>query len=112
MKKLLTTLLFIFALTTSNAQQQFEGEWKSETSSFTTTIIASEYAVLKVFNFSFKEDLYIEETILKQTDHELTTRLYNYRNGYDVVIKYKLIAGNLICEFSGDLHTVIKLTKK
>ncbi len=112
MKKLLTILLFAFTLFTSNAQQQFEGEWKSETSSFTTTIIASEYAILKVFNFSFEEDQYIEETILEQTDYEFTTKLYNPRNGYEVVIKYKLIAGNLISEFSGDLHAVIKLTKK
>jgi len=53
MKKTIIILLLIFSLSIQ-AQQQFEGSWTSDTSSHTTVIIASEYAVLKVFNFSFE----------------------------------------------------------
>ena len=49
MKKILITLTFIFSLNL-NAQKQFEGSWTSKTSDYVTTIIASDYAILKVFN--------------------------------------------------------------
>ena len=52
MKKILITLTFIFSLNL-NAQKQFEGSWTSETSNYVTTVIASDYAVLKFFNFRF-----------------------------------------------------------
>ncbi len=112
MKKLLITLSILFTTLTIQAQKQFEGEWVSKTSSHVTTIIASDYAVLKVFNFSFKEDSYIEEKILSQTNNKFTTELYNPINGYTVVIKYKMKGDILICEFSGDFHGVVELTKK
>ena len=112
MKKLFITLFILFTTLTTQAQKQFEGEWVSKTSSHVTTIIASDYAVLKVFNFSFKEDSYIEEKILVQTDYEFTTRLYNSRNGYTAIVKYKMKGDILICEFSGDFHGVVELTKK
>ena len=51
MKKLLITLIIVFSIKL-NAQKQFEGAWVSDTSSHTTIIIASDYAILKVFNFS------------------------------------------------------------
>ena len=66
MKKLFITLFILFTTLTTQAQKQFEGEWVSKTSSYVTTIIASDYAVLKVFNFSFKEDNYIELIIKKE----------------------------------------------
>ena len=112
MKKLFTTLSILFITLTTQAQKQFEGEWVSKTSSYVTTVIASDYAVLKVFNFSFKEDNYIEEKILLQTDNEFTTRLYNSRNGYTAIVKYKIKDNTLTCEFSGDFHGVVELKKK
>tara|TARA_R100001369_G_scaffold42324_1_gene68526 strand:- start:50 stop:394 length:345 start_codon:yes stop_codon:yes gene_type:complete len=113
MKKLFTTLLFALTFLTIQAQKQFEGEWVTNTSTYVTTIIASDYAVLQVFDFSFEYDNFIKESILYQDDYTFTTRCYNPRNGYDVIIKYKLKNKNtLICEFSGDFHGVIKLTKK
>tara|TARA_R110000796_G_scaffold188688_1_gene305601 strand:+ start:264 stop:605 length:342 start_codon:yes stop_codon:yes gene_type:complete len=112
MKKLFITLFILFITLTTQAQKQFEGEWVSKTSSHITTIIASDYAILKVFNFSFKEDSYIEEKILVQTDYEFTTKLYNSRNGYTVIVKYKTKNDILICEFSGDFHGVVELTRK
>ena len=60
----------------------------SDTSSHTTIIIASDYAILKVFNFSFEEDSYIEEQILNQENDSFKTKLYNAENGYEVFIKY------------------------
>ena len=112
MKKLFITLSILFITLTTQAQKQFEGEWVSKTSSYVTTVIASDYAVLKVFNFSFKEDNYIEEKILLQTDNEFTTRLYNSRNGYTAIVKYKIKDNTLTCEFSGDFHGVVELKKK
>ena len=48
MKKLFTTISILFITLTTQAQKQFEGEWVSKTSSYVTTVIASDYAVLKV----------------------------------------------------------------
>ena len=112
MKKLLLLLLFISITLKTSAQKQFEGVWVTEVSTYQTSIIASDYAILKVFNFSFHEDNYIEETIIKQTNTEFTTKLYNPRNGYEVIIKYKFIKNVLVMEFSGDYHGIVKLTKK
>ena len=112
MKKLFTTLLLFLIIVSAKSQDQFEGTWVSKSSTHATTVIASEFAVLKVFNVSFSQDSYIEETILYQTDNEFTTKLYNPRNGYSVVIKYKLKNDILICEFSGDFHGIVKLTKQ
>ena len=112
MKKLLITTLVLFITLTSKAQEQFEGIWVSEGSTFKTTIITSEYAVLKVFNFSFVEDKIINEKIIKQSKNIFTTALYNKSNGYSVEIKYKLKDDNtLICYFNGDLNKKIKLTR-
>jgi len=111
MKKLLL-LLFAFITLTANAQKQFEGVWETKVSTYKTVIIASDYAVLKVLSFSFYEDNYIEETIICQTDNEFTTKLYNPLNGYSVIIKYKLKNNILMCEFSGDFHGIVQLTKK
>ena len=113
MKKLFITLFSVLTFITTQAQKQFEGEWVTDTSSYVTTIIASDYAVLQVFNFSFKFDNYIKETILYQDDYTFTTECYNPRNGYEVIIKYKLKnKKTIVCEFSGDFHGTIELTKK
>ena len=111
MKKTIITLLLIFSLSIQ-AQQQFEGSWTSDTSTHTTVIIASEYSVLKVFNFSFEEDSYIEEEIINQQDDSFETKLYNAENGYEVFIKYYFTENEMYCKFSGDYNGVIKMDKK
>lgn len=111
MKKLFITLSILFISLTSSAQEQFEGTWVSKTSSYITTIIASEYAVLKVFNFSFIEDNYIEEEIIEKNKKTFRTKLYNPDNGYTVFIQYTLKDDELYCSFTGDLNEIIKLTK-
>ena len=111
MKNLFITILLITSFICSS-QEQFEGIWISKTSTFKTTIITSEYAILKVFNFSFVEDKIINEKIIKQSKSRFTTVLYNKSNGYSVEIKYKLKDDNtLVCYFSGDLNKKITLTK-
>jgi len=111
MKKLLITLIIVFSINL-NAQKQFEGAWVSDTSSHTTIIIASDYAILKVFNFSFEEDSYIEEQILNQENNSFKTKLYNAENGYEVFIKYYFIENEMYCEFSGDYNGLILMQKK
>jgi len=112
MKKIIITTLIILKSLTCFSQEQFEGIWISETSTFKTTIITSEYAILKVFNFSFVEDKIINEKIIKQSKSGFTTVLYNKSNGYSVEIKYELKEDNtLICYFFGDLNKKITLTR-
>ena len=112
MKKILI-IVFILLGTEAQAQKQFEGQWVTDTSSYVTTILASDYAILQVFDYSFKYDNFIRESILYQDDYSFTTECYNPRNGYRVIIKYKLKnEDTIICEFSGDFHGVIELTKK
>lgn len=111
MKKLCIIILLLTSLI-SSSQEQFEGIWVSKTSTFKTTIITSEYAILKVFNFSFVENKIINEKIIKQSNSGFTTELYNKSNGYLVKIKYKLKDDNtLICYFSGHLNKKITLTR-
>ena len=111
MKKTIITLTLIFSLITQ-AQQQFEGAWQSETSSHTTVIMASEYAILKVFNFSFEENSFIEEEIIDQKNDSFKTRLYNAENGYEVFIKYYFIKDEMYCKFSGDYNGLVLMQKK
>ena len=54
MKNLFITLLLLVS-SQLFAQQELNGLWQDEDSSYLTTIIASEYAVLDVFNTSFEE---------------------------------------------------------
>ena len=111
MKKTIITLLLIFSLSIQ-AQQQFEGAWTSDTSSHTTVIIASEYAILKVFNFSFEENSYIEEKIINQEENSFKTKLYNAENGYEVLIKYYFIGDKMYCNFSGDYNGLVLMQRK
>ena len=54
MKKLFITLLLLFTFSILTAQEGFNGIWGSDDTSYMTTIIASEYKVLNVFNTSSK----------------------------------------------------------
>ena len=103
MKKLLITAVFLFTLLTSKAQQAFEGVWFMEDSSYKTVMLASDYAVVKIINYSFEEDATLDEVILKQTSTNIKTSIYNPRNGYTVKLSYTVIdEDTLQCVFSGD----------
>lgn len=105
----------MFLMVTSlslKAQEQFEGAWISETSSYYTVILASEYRVLSVHNFSFYENQIITEKILSQNKNNFKTALYNPVNGYSVNIDYRTQhKDTLVLRFTGDLNKTIKLTK-
>ena len=58
--------------------------WESDDSSYITTILASEYSVLEVYNTSFVEYRRIDEKITSQGESKFTTELYNPNNGYSV----------------------------
>jgi hypothetical protein len=112
MKKILIIVLLLLG-TQAQAQKQFEGQWVTDTSSYVTTILASDYAILQVFDYSFKYDNFIRETILYQDDNSFTTECYNPRNGYKVTIIYKSRNEDTItCEFSGDYNCLIELTRQ
>lgn len=111
MKNIILAIAFCFSTFNTFAQKQFEGMWVSEESTFVNTIITSDYAILKVINFSFFEGKVIEEKILFQTKNEFKTKIYNEENGYKAIVVYKIIDDKLICEYSGDYNGVIKLQK-
>lgn len=111
MKNIILAIAFCFSVLNTFAQKQFEGMWVSEESTFVNTIITSDYAILKVINFSFFEEKVIEEEILFQTKNEFKTKIYNEENGYEAIVVYKIIDDKLICEYSGDYNGVIKLQK-
>jgi hypothetical protein len=111
MKNTIFAIAFCFSTFNTFAQKQFEGMWVSEESTFVNTIITSDYAILKVINFSFFEKKVIEEEILFQTKNEFKTKIYNEENGYKAIVVYKIIDDELICEYSGDYNGIIKLQK-
>lgn len=111
MKNIILAIAFCFSVLNTFAQKQFEGMWVSEESTFVNTIITSDYAILKVINFSFFEEKVIEEEILFQTKNEFKTKIYNEENGYKAIVVYKIIDNKLICEYSGDYNGIIKLQK-
>ena len=55
MKNLIIALFITLASFTAKAQEQFNGIWQVEDSTYLKTIIASDYAVLQCFNVSFEE---------------------------------------------------------
>jgi flagellar hook assembly protein FlgD len=86
--------------------------WESEDSSYITTIIASEYAVLDIYNTSFEEHRVIPEEITSQGKSKFTTTLNNPNNGYSVKIKYALKDSNtIVCSYSGDTNEKFTLTR-
>ena len=112
MKKLLITALLLLIIFTSKAQEQFEGTWVSKGSTFKTTILASEYSVMEVFNFSFVDNRLIKEKIKSKSKDMFTTTLYNAYNGYSVDITYTMKDKNtLIKHMSGHLNKKIYLKK-
>ena len=112
MKKLFITLSLLFTFSILTAQEDFNGMWESEDSSYITTIIASEYKVLNVFNTSFVDHRIITEDIINQKDNEFTTELNNDRNGYSVKIEYSLKnKDTLIAKYSRDLEGEYLLTR-
>ena len=105
MKKLFITLSLLFTFSFLTAQEDFNGMWKSEDSSYITTIIASEYKVLNVFNTSFVEHRVITEDIISRDKNKFTTELNNEQNGYSVTIEYTLKDKNtLILKYTKDLE--------
>jgi len=111
MKNLFITLLLLVS-SQLFAQQELNGLWQDEDSSYLTTIIASEYAVLDVFNTSFEEYRVIPEKIIDYKNNRLTTSLKNPLNGYNVQIEYSLKSNDvMICTYSGDLIGDFTLTR-
>jgi len=112
MTRLFIALSFLVTLSTLTAQESFNGMWESEDSSYITTIIASEYAVLDIYNTSFEEYRVIPEEITSQGKSKFTTTLNNSANGYSVKIKYSLKDTNtIVCTYSGDTNDKFTLTR-
>jgi len=113
MKKLIITLALFFTVLTSKAQQAFEGVWVMDDSSYKTVILASEYAVVKIINYSFISDATLNEIILTQTDTTMTTSIYNPRNGYTIGLSYTIIdEDTLQCVFTGDENSTVLMKKE
>ena len=112
MKKLFITLLLLFTFSTLTAQEDFNGIWGCDDTSYLTTIIATEYKVLNVFNTSFVDHRIITEDIINQKDNEFTTELNNDRNGYSVTIEYSIKnKDTLVLKYSRDLEGEYLLTR-
>ena len=113
MKKLLITLTLLFTTLTSKAQEAFEGVWSMEGSSYKTVMLASDYAVVKIINYSFKEYATLNEVILTQTDTTMTTSIYNPRNGYTIGMSYTVIdEDTLQCVFTGDENSTVLMKRE
>ena len=112
MKNLFITIFLLLTTFILKAQEQFEGVWIKEDSAYETIIMASEYAVMDIFNYSFESDKVIKETILFQSKTTLVTELYNPSNGYSVEMEYTIKdKETLYCNITGDLNKKITLTK-
>ncbi len=113
MKKLLITITLFFTVLTSKAQEAFEGVWAMQGSSYKTVMLASDYAVVKIINYSFKEDSTLNEVILTQTDTTMTTSIYNPRNGYTIGMSYTVIdEDTLQCVFTGDENSTVLMKRE
>jgi hypothetical protein len=113
MKKLLITLALFFTVLTSKAQEAFEGVWVMEDSSYKTVMLASKYAVVKIINYSFKEDATLNEVILSQTDTTMTTSIYNPTNGYTIGMYYTVVdEDTLQCVFTGDENSTVLMKRE
>ena len=112
MKKLFITLSLLFTFSILTAQENFNGIWGSDDTSYMTTIIASEYKVLNVFNTSFVDHRVITENIISRDKNKFTTELNNEQNGYSVTIEYTLKnQDTLILKYSKDLEGEYILTR-
>tara|TARA_B110000046_G_C12866089_1_gene343965 strand:+ start:130 stop:474 length:345 start_codon:yes stop_codon:yes gene_type:complete len=88
MKNLIIALFITLASFTAKAQEQFNGMWQSEGTTYITTILASRYKILQIQNTSFAECKILNETILQQTVKTITTHIENEDNGYYAEIEY------------------------
>ena len=112
MKKLFITLFLLFTFSILTAQEEFNGMWESEDSSYLTTIIATKYKILSVFNTSFEEYRVITEDIVSQEGNKFITELNNDRNGYSVTVEYTLKdKETLILKYAKDLEGEYILTR-
>ena len=112
MTRLFIALSFLVTFSTLTAQEDFNGIWGSDDTSYLTTIIASEYKVLNVFNTSFEEHRVIPEEIISQLGAVFTTEYTNELNGYSVKIEYSLKnKDTLIAKYSRDLEGEYLLTR-
>ena len=75
MTRLFIALSFLVTFSTLTAQEDFNGIWGSDDTSYLTTIIASEYKVLNVFNTSFEEHRVIPEEIINQVGAVVYNRI-------------------------------------
>ena len=113
MKNLFITIFLLLTTFISKAQKQFEGVWAKENSLYKTVILASEYSVINVFNYSFDSDKVLQETILLQTNSTLVTKLYNPSNGYSVKMEYFFKnKKTLHCKITGHLNIEVTLKKQ
>ena len=112
MTRLFIALSFLVTFSTLTAQEDFNGIWGSDDTSYLTTIIASEYKVLNVFNTSFEDHRVIPEEIINQVGAVFSTELNNELNGYSVKIEYSLKnKDTLVLKYSGDLEGEYLLTR-
>jgi len=112
MRKLVITVLILFCFNNLRSQEQFNGIWHSEDSSYLTFLLCNSSECLEALNISLDEHRSIKENIIKKKKDTLFTSLYNKKNKYSVSIKYYLKSKDtLISEYSGDLKKKIILTK-
>ena len=112
MKKTIITAVLLLTLLTTQAQQQFAGLWVCKESTCITTILASETKIEKVFSASFLEYLFLDETIVSESEDSFTTSIHNERNGWTVKMVYKYIDANtLSCDFTGDYNARVIMTR-
>lgn len=113
MKKLIIALFITLSSLSLKAQEKFNGVWKSEGTTYITTILASEYSVLSITNTSFHKLKTLNENILKQTKNKLTTNIHNKDNGYAAEIEYELLDDNTISStystFPGEVYILRKI---
>lgn len=113
MKKLLITLALFLTSLTSEAQKAFEGVWVMRQSSYKTVMLANDYAVVKIVNYSFEDDDTVNEVILSQTGDTITTSIYNPENGFTVGMYYTVVNENTLqCVITGDIKITVLLKKE
>ena len=112
MKKLIITAVLLLTLLTIQAQQQFQGMWVCNESSYVTTILTSKSKIVKAFSFSFDENDVLEENIIYYDRNSLVTSIHNKENGWKVTMDYEYIDSNTLhCTFTGDHTGLVIMTR-
>tara|TARA_B110000908_G_C10090783_1_gene373909 strand:- start:32 stop:385 length:354 start_codon:yes stop_codon:yes gene_type:complete len=96
MKNLIIALFITLSSLSLKAQEEFNGMWKSEATSYVTTILASEWAVVGVSNTCFTKLKVLDEKILKYKNKKLTTSIHNKENGYTAEVRYEWLDSNTL----------------